>query len=410
MMSKGITYIIFTMVIATHGCTRGNNTRTYHPDSPLMLVGDWVPEDTHRIDFNGLPKFRNSKHVIVHDVRQLGGNRVNQHNYLIYHNSLYWAMWSEGPGTPKREAHEHYNVVPGHDRARQKVSYSTSEDGINWDNPRDITDTPQGEFGWIARGFWLREGKLLALASSFKAPSYAGDGLALHAFELDKGSQKWTHLGVVYDNALNNFPPEKLPSGEWMMSRRDSLRNVHLLFGGINEYNQWESISMVDHERTDFKAEEPGWWILPDSNLLGLFRDNGRSGYLFRSFSSDMGKTWSDPVKTNFPDAMSKFSSVRLKDGRYVLVSNPNPKQRDPITLAVSDDGVVFNKMIYLVGGRHVDYPHVIEHEKYLFIAFAGAKQSVEIIRVEVAEIDRIVMPTTPLICQEEGGQSTGRE
>jgi hypothetical protein len=104
----------------------------------------------------------------------------------------------------------------------------------------------------------------------------------------------------------------------------------------------------------------------------------------------DNGRTWSKPVRTNFPDATSKFSGVRLPDGRYVLVSNANPKKRDPLTLAVSRDGIVFNAMGYLVGGRIVDYPHVIEHKGALYVAFATAKQTVEVLRVDVAEVDRL--------------------
>lgn len=400
MKEKSVCQLYFMLIALTamQGCIAGDgSTSTYGPDEPLMLVGDWVPHDTHRIDFSELPTFENSEHVVVHDVRQFGGNRINQHNYLIYHNEQYWVMWSDGPGVPGVEADKHHNVAPGHDQAGQKVSYATSKDGLNWSEARDITDTPQDEFGWIARGFWLREGKLLALASKYIAPSYSGEGLALHAFEGNEGSGEWTHLGLVYDNALNNFPPQQLSTGEWMMSRRDSLRNVHLLFGGTMGFDQWESIPMMTYQRTDFKAEEPSWWILPDHRLLALFRDNNKSGYLYRAFSDDNGRTWSEPKKTNFPDAASKFSSLRLKDGRYLLVSNPHPKKRDPLTLAVSDNGIAFNKLIYLVGERHIDYPHIIEQDGYLFIAFASAKQSVEIIRVKIAEIDGISMPPTVL-------------
>jgi len=80
---------------------------------------------------------------------------------------------------------------------------------------------------------------------------------------------------------------------------------------------------------------------------------------------------------------------VRLPDGRYVLVSNPHPKRRDPLTLAVSRDGMVFTAMGYLVGRRHVDYPRVMHQAGQLFIAFATAKQTVEVLRLPVAEVDR---------------------
>jgi hypothetical protein len=42
------------------------------------------------------------------------------------------------------------------------------------------------------------------------------------------------------------------------------------------------------------------------------------------------------------------------------------------------------------VGGRIVDYPHVIEHKGALYVAFATAKQTVEVLKVDVSEVDRI--------------------
>jgi BNR repeat-like domain len=399
---KGLTRrcMVFTTLTLTLSCVAQDSKKTQEPDnnSPLMLAGDWVPDDPRQIDFDKLPRLAKSDHAIVHDVRPLDGHRVNQHNYMIFHDGLYWMMWSDGPGVVRAKPGEHRDKVPGHDQPTQKVSFSTSKDGLKWSEAKDITDSPTGGYGWIARGFWLYNGKLLALITRFKGPGYAGYGLALHAFELEP-SQKWKHLGIAYDNAMNNFPPKQLPSGEWMMSRRDSSKNVHLLYGATTAYNEWKSVPAVEYEGTNFKAEEPCWWVLPDNNnLLSLYRDNGKSGFLYRSFSNDNGRTWSRPVKTNFPDATSKFSDTRLKDGRYILVSNPNPKKRDPMTIAVSDDGVVFNKMIYLVGGRHIDYPHVMEHDGYLFVAFASAKQSVEVIRVSIKELDKVKMPSTPLV------------
>jgi predicted neuraminidase len=135
---------------------------------------------------------------------------------------------------------------------------------------------------------------------------------------------------------------------------------------------------------------------------MAVFRDNGGSGFLHRSFSTDNGRTWSNPVKTNFSDATSKISGLRLSDGRYVLISNPKPKKRDPLVLSVSTDGMVFTKMLYLVGGRHIDYPHVIEHDGHLFVAFAGDKQSVEVLKIRLADVDSVHMPSTPLVALTE--------
>ena len=359
---------------------------TANPLSPLMLAGEWVPAHPHEIDFDALPRIP-SHHAIVSDVRGAEGHRVNQHNYLVHHAGRFWAMWSDGPGESRG-----VGKVPGHDRADQHVSFATSEDGLKWSAIENLTGRPDLGYGWIARGFWEREGSLLALASRYEAPGYHGPGLSLHAFELVSVSPpRWRHAGLVFDDAINNFSPKLLPSGEWMMSRRDGATKVHNLVGGVRALGDWTSFPVVVPADSAFKPEEPNWWVLPDGkNLVSLFRDNGSSGYLFRAFSTDHGRTWTHPVRTNFPDAKSKFSDVRLRDGRTVLVSNPHPKRRDPLTLAISDDGVVFHTMGWLAGGRHVDYPHVIEHGDSLYVAFATAKMTVEVLRVRVADLAAI--------------------
>ena len=133
-------------------------------------------------------------------------------------------MWSDGRGVPRPNLtpDEHRNVVPGHDRPGTRVSYATSDDGLNWSEPADLSGPPQKDgFGWIARGLWVRDGQLLALASHFKAPGYPGKGLSLEAFRWDKATKSWRPHGTVLDDTLNNFPPKQLPSGQYMMTRRD---------------------------------------------------------------------------------------------------------------------------------------------------------------------------------------------
>jgi hypothetical protein len=375
--------------------------------SPIMLAGPWVPEDSQRIDFDKLPRVA-SEHVVVSNVRdpasspkgtdkKRGG--VNQHNYLAHHDGKFWLMWSDGPGIE--------------DRVGQRVKFASSPDGLTWSTSRFLSPVPPDSgpesphygtrtdkgFRYISRGFWKRDGELLALASLDEAAGFFGKSLELRAFRLHAADESWHDAGVVARDAINNFPPMKLRTGDWLMSRRAhdyKTTGVHFLVGGVPSLDQWESFPVLGSS-SELKAEEPDWWILPDQTLAAVFRDNGGSGFLHRAFSSDNGRTWTTPVKTNFPDATSKVCGLRLSDGRYVLVSNPKPKRRDPLTLAISDDGIVFRTMIFLVGGRHVDYPHVIEHEGALYIAFAGGKQTVEVLKVKLADLDAVTMPMTQL-------------
>lgn len=356
-----------------------------NPGSPVMLAGPWVPADTHTIEFENLPRIP-SQLAVVSDVRDSDG--VNQHNYLVHYDGKYWAMWSDGPGVE--------------DRVGQRVKFATSPDALTWTEPEYLTPVPPNSapdsplyntrskdgYRWISRGFWVRDGELLALASLDEAAGFFGESLEIHAFRHDKDAGQWTDLGVVYDNAINNFPPKIIPTGEWMMSRRTFDRHVHFLVGGVTAFNEWQSYPVVFYGDEELAAEEPYWWQLPDRNLMALFRDNNRSGYLFRSFSTDNGRTWSPPVKTNFPDATSKFNGLQMSDGRYVLVSNANPEKRDPLVLSLSDDGMAFTKMGYLTGGRWIDYPHVIEHGGHLLVAFAGwKKQSCEVLKIKIEDL-----------------------
>ena len=359
--------------------------------SPLMLDLTGTGRAPGKIDFGKLRRVP-AEHAVISDVRDRGGTWVHQHAYLVWHEGRYWAMWSDGPGVPQATAEKHRNLVPGHDRAGTRVSFATSGDGLKWSVVGDLSGGPRVEgFGWIARGFWLREGELLALASHFHAPGYPGKGLSLEAFVWEKEGKSWVARGTVRDDALNNFPPKKLPSGEWMMSRRDHRRQVSVLVGGVEAFDRWETRPLAKYAGTQ-RPEEPYWYVLPDGKtLVGLIRDNSGSKRLLRVFSKDNGRSWSKIVRTNFPDAQSKFFALRTSRGYYVLVSNANPRRRDPLTLAVSRDGVVYTRLFYLVGGRHVDYPHVIEHDGRLLIAFSGAKQTMEVLRVSLDVLDEMI-------------------
>jgi hypothetical protein len=384
------------------------------PASSVMLSGSWLPENPHQLDFDALPKVP-VEHAVVSDVRDVRSTETvakpntqppllkhgayNLHNYLAHHDGRFWAMWSDGPGIE--------------DQVGQRVKYATSPDGLKWSEPKFMTPVLPGSgpdsphYGkrtdqgmrWISRGFWKREGELLALASRDEAAGFFGKSLELRAFRFDKTPGEWRDAGLVFKDAINNFPPIKLRTGDWMMSRRRhdySKSGVHFLVGGVKAIDDWQSFPVLG-SASELKAEEPDWWILPDDRLAAVFRDNRRSGFLYRAISSDDGRTWTTPVKTNFPDATSKVSGLRLADGRYVLVSNPDPKKRDPLTLSISDDGLVFTKMLCLVGGRRAEYPHVIEHEGSLFIAFSGGKMTVEVLKVKLGDVDAVRMPEKPL-------------
>ena len=362
------------------------------PNSDLMLDLAETGRDPDAIEYSKLQHLP-AQPAVISDVRTAGGNRVHQHAYLAHFGGRFWAMWSDGPGLARGRPEAHWNRVPGHDRPDTRVSFATSEDGLRWRAVQDLSGPPKTEgFGYIARGFWEREGELLALASHFNAPGYDGEGLSLEGWRWNEAGSKWVEAGTVKDDSMNNFPPKKLPSGEWMMSRRNHERKVTVLLGGVAAFNEWEIHPFAAYDGESKKPEEPYWYILPDGRtIVGLFRDNALSKRLLRAFSTDNGRSWSELVTTNFPDSRSKFFVLHTSRGYYAMVSNANPEGRDPLTLSISRDGLVFTHMFYLVGGRHIDYPHMIEHDGSLLIIFSGAKQTVEVLKVPLDAVDVLI-------------------
>ncbi len=124
----------------------------------------------------------------------------------------------------------------------------------------------------------------------------------MHAFRWDESSNSWTEFGLVAKDAINNFPPRAIRDGQWLMSRRKhnyKQAGVEFLIGGCEGFGRLAIVSGL-RKHSELKAEEPEWWELPDGNLVAVFRDNSRSGFLFRSFSTDGGRTWTKPVKQTF--------------------------------------------------------------------------------------------------------------
>jgi hypothetical protein len=170
------------------------------PESPLMLDLKSTGTDPTKIDFAKLPTLP-GEHAVI-DVAD-DAWKFRLHNYLAHYGGRFWCFWSHGP------------VIE--DQARQHLRYATSDDGLHWSVPQVLAEPPREGYGYIARGLWIRDDELLALASLYEAPAFHDGDLELVAFRWDKDANAWKPAGRVFDNALNNFAPKKLVTGGWMM-------------------------------------------------------------------------------------------------------------------------------------------------------------------------------------------------
>ena len=399
---------VFLMLIAALFVATATTLLAADPVAVISLSASGT--DPKTIDYASLPRLE-GKHAVVSaasldesaaglekfDMHHL---RFELHNYLAWFDGRFWCIWSDGP--------------PVEDEPTQEIRYATSDDGLVWSESKSITGTPQAPYAFIARGLWVRDGELLALAAHFKGKGAFGADkeLELLAYVWDANDRAWKLKGKLYDDAINNFPPQELPSGDWITTRRDARFNVSMLIGGRTALDDWVCYPVVGvGEIKGFRPDEPIFWPLEDNTLLALYRDNGGSQRLFLATSSDQARNWSRPALTNFPNATSKLFSLATSRGYRVLISNANPQAgRRELHLSLSHDGQTFTRMARLdvpspapppeglksiwqkfkSGIASLQYPHAIEHDGHLLIAFSRGKKQTEVFRVPLAAIDRL--------------------
>jgi pimeloyl-ACP methyl ester carboxylesterase len=342
--------------------------------------------DISRPDFAKLPRVDSTLNVIFRASEHEAG--FNMHPYITRSGDRFWAMWSSNRIRDLQ--------------AGQHVKYATSEDGIRWSEPGMITPREDKEnHRYFARGFWVRNGELYALAAHDEAvrPLFAPD-LRLLGYRWNSNRNAWDAPFVIAQDTINNFPPRQLPSGEWLMSRRDHKMQTSMLIGGVREVTNWRVLELP-HPENDARLDEPHWWTAADGTLVAAFRDGSNSRRLYRSLSLDQGTTWSAPLRTDFPDATAKFNVLRLSNGTYAMASNPNPSgARNVICLSLSPDGFVFRSMMILrdaptmyrysgkspgYAGYH--YPQLLEHGGFLHIIHSENMEDIKLLRIRIESL-----------------------
>lgn len=407
--ARGLVSVLVLMPLIGSATRVDADERRSESVAILNLPGSGT--DSKSIDYSALPVLQ-GVHAIVNTVRpgpdavdvpaiDMHHLRLNLHNYLAFFEGRFWCIWSDGPKVE--------------DWPTQMVAYSTSPDGLNWSPVRSLTGVPEAPYAFIARGLWIRDNRLLALAARYRGKGAFGDPaqkqLELVAYQYDSQTDGWNLLGRVHDNAINNFPPQRLTTGEWIITRRDSRFNVSVLVGGQDSISDWKVFPIVDVQAVPgFRPDEPIFWELNDDDgtLFALFRDNGGSQRLFHSRSSDHGRNWTTPRLTNFPNSSSKLFSLRTSQGHRLVILNANPSAgRRELHLAISRDDRVFTRMARLdvpspdlvpqsvgriakkfqSGIASLQYPHAIEHDGHILIALSRGKVQTEVFRVSLADV-----------------------
>ncbi len=104
---------------------------------------------------------------------------------------------------------------------------------------------------------------------------------------------------------------------------------------------------------------EPALAQLPDGRWLCYMRYGTRGGgFVWRSQSSDGGRTFSHPVLTNLRNPHSAVDIAVGQSGRLLILYNDSHRLRTPLTLGVSEDeGATFRTRDIETGVGEFSYP-----------------------------------------------------
>jgi hypothetical protein len=335
-------------------------------------------------DTLGLPQIQ-GEHALLYQATEEGYKFCHHPNLVVYKNRLH-AMWSNG--------------IAGEDENGQRILSSYSGDGVTWSEPAVLIedpDGPDGRLACVAAGYQVDGDTLVAYYTAIvvKAPIHA-DNL-LYARTSPDG-ETWTEPQQIADGFFIERP-RALPGGRLLMPGQFADSQPRLMYTDSPDgITGWQDGKVPPTGA--FQFPEPNWFRRPDGSLVTLFRTKNENDRLYAAASSDDGKSWSLPLETNFLDSTARFSSGSLPDGSVYIISNPGAHLvRIPLTIALSQDGVTFDRAFVIRGeatsqrweGLHKlagwQYPTSLVWGDYLYVVYSINKEDVGVTRIALSEL-----------------------
>ena len=271
----------------------------------------------------------------------------------------------------------------GHNQGRENtptevLNLVRSRDGGRTWGPLEGLAPGGDGFGNSHACFWSRDDRLWCFAPRFgKGPAAQFPGLAMEAWQLGEDERTWARLGVVAQGIWPLGPPIRLANGNWLVTGCNARWRAAIATSPGDDMLHWDTVDIPVGDRV--LTEATAW---ADGDRITLLMRNqsplGQPNCAAMSFSEDGGRTWSEPVESNFPMVTCKPFAGVLSNGQRYLIANVcdvSQHNRRTLAIAVSRPGETQLCRIWRLetGDRALAYPYAVEQEGELWIGYSEA-------------------------------------
>ena len=244
---------------------------------------------------------------------------------------------------------------------------TSDDDGSTWSKPRLVVgarrEPGQKLSGALVGNLWSDpKGRLwLFFDQQLGDPQGRITNWFIRCDDPDAAEPKWSEP-VRFAEGCTLNKPTVLKNGDWLLPVSDWQKKTARLFASIDEGASWKERGSLQFP--DWEFDEHLTVELRDGRLWMLARTKGQP---YESFSSDGGKTWSEPRQAaTVQNVNARFFLRRLQSGRILLVKNGSPserlQQRTHMSAWLSeDDGQTWKGGLLLDERNAVSYPDGFE-------------------------------------------------
>ena len=147
----------------------------------------------------------------------------------------------------------------------------------------------------------------------------------------------------------------------------------------------WEQTPFLPVPTEDTEVIQPSLWE-DNRGVHMLVRSKNKK--IFRSDSTDFGKTWCTLYPIDLPNNNSGLDLVKVSENRIILCCNPVTEGRTPLSLFEStDSGDTFVRLFDLeTEPGEYSYPAVITDGKYLYGCYTWKREKMVFFQCDLTE------------------------